>query len=210
VRRPRAAAPLGLAGLVGVLLGVTACADDGPPLVARDVSVRAAGCSLRDALARGIVVAPGAVLTVAHVARGATGITVDGAPGVVVAIDPRIDAALVRARTTTGPVVPAPSAAPGPAVLDGQPVTVERTVTADVEEPSDDTTYRRAALVVAGHVERGESGSPVLDPRGRLLGMVFAASRDADDVAYAVDVRELRAFVQSSLANTTAVDLGRC
>jgi S1-C subfamily serine protease len=107
-------------------------------------------------------------------------------------------------------VTAAPSARPGPAVLDGRPVTVSRTVTADVEEPHDDTTYRRAALVIDGHVERGESGSAVLDPRGRLLGMVFAASRDTDDVAYAVDVTELRAFVQSSLGNTTAADLGRC
>jgi S1-C subfamily serine protease len=203
-----AAAVVGLGGLVGLLL--VACADDGPPLAARDVSVHAAGCSLRDAAARGIVVAPGAVLTVAHVVRGATGVTVDGAPGAVVAIDPRIDAALVRVRTTSGTVEPAPSAAPGPAVLDGQPVTVERTVTADVEEPHDDTTYRRAALVLSGHVERGQSGSAVLDPSGRLLGMVFAASRDASDVAYAVDVDELRAFVQSSLASTTAVDVGGC
>ena len=198
-----------LLGLAAAL-GSVACADDGPPLAVRDLSVHAAGCSLRDALARGIVVAPGAVLTVAHVVRGATGVTVDGAPGTVVAIDPRIDAALVRARTTTGTVTVAMSARPGPAMLDGRPVTVSRTVTADVEEPHDDTTYRRAALVIAGHVERGESGSAVLDPRGRLLGMVFAASRDTDDVAYAVDVSEVRAFVQSSLGSTAAVDVGRC
>jgi S1-C subfamily serine protease len=198
------------AALATLGLAAVACTDDGPPLVVRDVSVHASGCSLRDALARGIVVAPGVVLTVAHVVRGATGVTVDGSPGAVVAIDPRIDAALVRARTTTGTVEAAASARPGPAVLEGQPVTVQRTVTADVEEPHDATTYRRAALVLAGHVERGQSGSAVLDPRGRLLGMVFAASRDVDDVAYAVDVGELRAFVASSLDHTSPVDLGRC
>jgi S1-C subfamily serine protease len=191
-------------------LALAACADDGPPPVARDVSVHAAGCSLRDALARGIVVAPDAVLTVAHVLRGATGVTVDGSPGTVVAIDPRIDAALVRVRTTSGTVAPAPSAEPGPAVLEGRPITVTQTVTADVDEPHDDTTYRRAALVLAGHVERGESGSAVLDPRGRLLGMVFAASRDTGDVAYAVDVSELQPFVESSLANHGPADVGRC
>jgi S1-C subfamily serine protease len=206
MKRPSAAVLLGFAGMVCL----SACADDGPPLASRDLSVHAAGCSLRDAVARGIVVAPGAVLTVAHVVRGATGVTVDGSPGEVVAIDPRIDAALVRAHTTTGTVTAAASARPGPAVLDGQPVTVQRKVTADVDEPHDDTTYRRAALVVAGHVERGESGSAVLDPRGRLVGMVFAASRETDDVAYAVDVSELRTFVESSLGSTTAVDLGRC
>jgi S1-C subfamily serine protease len=196
--------------VAGALAPAAACADDGPPLVARDVSVHAAGCSLRDALARGIVVAPGIVLTVAHVVRGATGVTVDGAPGTVVAIDPRIDAALVRVRTRSGSVTPAQSVAPGPAVLEGRPITVARTVTADVDEPHDDTTYRRAALELAAHVERGESGSAVLDPRGRLLGMVFAASRDTDDVAYAVDVRELQPFVRSSLASREPADVGRC
>ncbi len=210
MRRPWAATLLGVAGTVGLAVAVVACADDGPAPVARDVSVRVAGCSLRDALARGIVVAPGAVLTVAHVVRGATGVTVDGAPGTVVAIDPRIDAALLRVDTATGPVTPASSARPGPATLDGRPVTVARTVTADVEEPHDATIYRRAALVVAGHVERGESGSAVLDLRGRLLGMVFAASRETDGVTYAVDVRELRPFLEASLGNTGPADVGRC
>jgi S1-C subfamily serine protease len=205
VRKRWAAAPLA-AGL----LVAAACTDDGPPPVARDVSVHVAGCSLRDAVARGIVVAPGVVLTVAHVVRGATAVRADGSPGVVVAVDPRIDAALVRVHTTTGAVVPAPAGRPGPALLEGRPVTVERAVTANVEEPHDDATYRRAALVLAGHVERGQSGSAVLDPRGRLLGMVFATSRDGGDVAYAVDVSELRAFVAEAGADRTPADLGRC
>ena len=129
-----------------------------------DVEVRAAGCSLVDELSKGIVVADGRVLTAAHGLRGATAVTVDGEPATVVALDHRIDAALLAAPTTGRPVAIATEVAPGPARIDGRPVVVERLVVASVEEPRDDATYRRRALVIDGDVRPGDSGSGVSAP----------------------------------------------
>ena len=43
-----------------------------------------------------------------------------------------------------------------------------------VEEPRDDATYRRQALVIDGDVRPGDSGSCVQQPDGELIGMVFS------------------------------------
>jgi hypothetical protein len=150
------------------------------------------------------------VLTTAHGLRGATSLTVDGAPASVVAVDDRIDAALLATPTTGAPVAIAGHDAPGSARVAGRPVTVERLVTASVEEPRDDATYRRRALVIDGEVDPGDSGSGLFGPDGRLLGMVFAASARRDAVAYAVAASELAPFVAAHAGDTGAVDLGPC
>lgn len=192
------------------LLAATGCADDGPRAVASDVEVRAAGCSLVDQLARGMVVSDGYVLTVAHVVRGASTVTVDGAPGVVVAVDPRIDAALIAVATHGPAAATAASVANRRASIAGRPVVVERLVVASIDEPSDGETYRRRALVLDGQVTHGDSGSGVFGPDGGLLGMVFAASTRDGSVAYAVAASELRPFIEQHAGSTDAVDLGSC
>ena len=201
--------PVRRVGIV-VLLALAACADDGPPAAAPDMEVRAAGCSLVDELSKGIVVADGRVLTAAHGLRGATAVTVDGEPATVVALDHRIDAALLAVPTTGRPVAIATEVAPGPARIDGRPVVVERLVVASVEEPRDDATYRRRALVIDGDVRPGDSGSGVRQPDGQLIGMVFAASTRTDSVAYAVAASELRAVPRRQPETAEPVDLGTC
>ena len=189
------------------MLVLTGCADDGPPAVASDVEVRAAGCSLVDELSSGIVVADGVVLTAAHGLRGATAVTVDGAPAVVLAVDHRIDAALVAVATTGPPVAMSAHVAPGPAGIDGRPVVVERLVVAVVDEPLDDATYRRQALVIDADVDPGDSGAGVFGPDGSLLGMVFATSTRRESIAYAVAASELQPFVASVLSSATGPPL---
>ena len=143
------------------------------------------------------------MLTAAHGLRGAETVTVDGAPAVVVAVDHRIDAALVAVAATGSSVAFATHVAPGPARIDGRPVAVERLVVANVDEPRDGATYRRRALVIDGDVAPGDSGSGVFGADGRLLGMVFAASTRQESVAYAVAASELQPFVESVLSFET-------
>ena len=82
------------------------------------MEVRAGGCSLVDELAVGSVVGEGLVLTVAHVLRGASSVRVDGRAGDVVALDHRIDAALIATDLDAAPVefadAPQPGAADSP------------------------------------------------------------------------------------------------
>ena len=47
--------------------------------------------------------------------------------------------------------------------------------------------YARPALELAGEISGGDSGAPVVDGGGRLLGVVFARSRRLPGTAYAVD-----------------------
>ena len=188
---------------------LVACSDDGPPAPAEAVSVRASGCAAVDDVASGVVVAPGHVLTVAHVLRDATTVTIDGVPGVVVALDARLDAAVVAAATDGPPVTLASDVGAGPARIGRQVVTVRRVVVAEVEEPRDATTYTRRALVLDADVGHGDSGAAVLADDGALLGMVFASSTRTEDVAYAVTADELAPLVSAALAAPAAIVL-RC
>ncbi len=191
-----------------IILASGGCGDDGAHPRPRTVEVRAGGCSLVDELAVGSVVGEGLVLTVAHVLRGASSVRVDGRRGDVVALDHRIDAALIAADLDAAPAEFADSPQPGAADLPDGPVRVTRVVDANVDEPRDDTTYQRHALVLDGDVVKGESGSPVVAPDGSMLGMVFATSTGQEHVAYAVSSTELAPFVAT--AGTETVDTGDC
>jgi S1-C subfamily serine protease len=45
---------------------------------------------------------------------------------------------------------------------------------------------RRPALELEAHVRSGDSGAPLVDPDGRVMGVLFASSRSSKDTAYAV------------------------
>jgi len=186
------------------------CGDDGPVPPPRAVEVRASGCSLADELAVGAPIGDGLVLTVGHVLRGASGVTVDGRRGEVVALDHRIDAGLVavdldapRAHFSSAPSTGVVTLPDGPALL----IDV---VDANVDEPRDGTTHRRRALVLSADVVKGESGSLVLAPDSSILGMVFATSTGRHNVAYAVSSTELKPFVNAGRVAAGPVDTGDC
>ena len=190
----------------------TGCtADDGAqPPAERAREVRVSGCPA-SGVATGIDVGDGLVVTVAHVLRGADAITVDGGPAVAVVLDHRADLAVVTTARRS-PVVPIGPGGPGAARLvtagGSRTVHVDRRVTARIDEPRDDATYTRSALVVDGRVVPGESGSGLFDPAGRLTGVVFAASELAER-AYAVAGDEIAAVVDRA-APRRPVDLGDC
>jgi hypothetical protein len=187
VRRPLVAA----AALITI--GTVACGDDGPRSSPAIVAVRVSGCELRDELATGIVVADGLVLTVAHVLDGRKRVSVDGTAGSVVAVDERIDAALITA-DVRGPAVRFDVLArPGPVTITGNAASVTRVIDADVEPRGGGEPVRRRALVLDVPVRRGDSGAD----DGAVRGMVFAVSTGQDSTSYAVDAGELVAFVSA-------------
>ena len=185
--RPAAGEPSRRAGRRCACSRSPACADDGPPAVAPDVEVRAAGCSLVDELSSGIVVADGRVLTAAHGLRGADGGDRRRRAGDGRRRRPPHRRRPHRRRRRPGPPVAiAADVAPGRHGSTAGRSTVERLVVAAVEEPRDDATYRRQALVLDGDVGPGDSGSGVVRS-GR------AAARDGlRRVRRATDVGRLR------------------
>jgi S1-C subfamily serine protease len=62
-----------------------------------------------------------------------------------------------------------------------------RRITANVRDAPGAAAQVRPALELRTEVEQGDSGAPVLDLNGRVLGMLFAQAADRNDRAYALD-----------------------
>ncbi|MDA0138801.1 S1 family peptidase [Solirubrobacter deserti] len=127
------------------------------------------------AIATAVPAGPGRVLTVAHVLDGARTVHVGARPARVLRIDRRLDLAELAV-----PGLVAPSLRLGGhggatvrVLRDGRAVTlstrVRRRATASIGDVRD-----RPVLELATAVRPGDSGAPVLDRHGRLLGLVFA------------------------------------
>lgn len=59
-------------------------------------------------------------------------------------------------------------------------------------------------------VEPGNSGGPVVDPSGALVGVVFAKSLDDENTGYALTLSEAKPDIDAGVAATDAVSTGGC
>jgi hypothetical protein len=75
---------------------------------------------------------------------------------------------------------------------------IRRRIIARVHDPVDAAIHVRAALELETQVAAGDSGVPVLDARARLVGMVFAVSRERPNTSYGVAVDELAPLVEAA------------
>jgi len=173
----------------------------------------------------GFVIAPDRVLTNAHVVAGSnsTTVEVDGEarPATVVLYDPRTDVAVLQVDNLGLPALPfAPGTAESGAdaivagyPLDG-PFTVRAArIRADFDLRGPDiygNTVTRDVYTVRGTVQSGNSGGPLLDAQGRVLGVVFGAAPDAKDVGFVLTAAEVADEVASGATDTTAADTGAC
>jgi S1-C subfamily serine protease len=151
-------------------------------------------------LATGFAAGGDRVVTVAHVLDAGGAVTVDGRAAKVRRVDERNDLALLIVRGLRAPAVRAASVGDASrlALRTGtRTATVRRPISATVTvTPA--PPVRRAALELAADVEHGDSGAPVLDGRGRVTGVVFAASTGRPHTAYAVDGAALAALLTGS------------
>ena len=133
----------------------------------------------------GTVIEDGRVLTVDHVLAGARRIEVDGRPATVVRRRPGMDLAVLRVPGVRGPRVRFGEARAGDEVrVLARPAVVRRRVSARlVDAPG---RPRRPSLELGVAVASGDSGAPVVDGRGRVVGVIFARSTRRGGTAYAV------------------------
>jgi S1-C subfamily serine protease len=173
----------------------------------------------------GFVIAPDRVLTNAHVVAGSNSTTVevdgDARAATVVLYDPRTDVAVLQVDGLGLPALRfAPDAAESGAdaivagyPLDG-PFTVRAArIRADFDLRGPDiygNTVTREVYTVRGTVQSGNSGGPLLDAQGRVLGVVFGAAPDADDVGFVLTADEVADEVAAGAIDTTAADTGAC
>ncbi|MCC6831440.1 MAG: MarP family serine protease [Thermoleophilia bacterium] len=164
-------------------------------------------------LGTGWVAAPGVVVTNAHVVAGEDRPRVTDAgdgtrTGTVVYADLRNDVAVVRVDGLDVPALPIGADPAYGAQLvftghpDGGPLSHRPATSGGVESTFTRDAVGRPAwrpfLVLRGIVRPGNSGGPVTDGRGRLVGMISAG--DGDRLGFAVPVAQLRAALAAPRA----------
>lgn len=201
------------------------------PKVVADSDVMAAGASVVRVLGTacglgiegsGWVVAPGLVVTNAHVVAGEddTTVTTQGGASLEatpVHYDPENDLAVLRidAGLPALPVVPDPKSGATAAVLgypENGPYAVAPARLGETRETIGEDSYgqgpvRRPIASLRGTVRSGNSGGPIVDSRGRVLGTVFAATTSGAPGGFAVPNEVVEAALRKTSTN---VDTGPC
>jgi S1-C subfamily serine protease len=188
--------------LVAVALGAFGCGGADAPNAPAPTVVRViAGDGPAREVATGWVAGDGRVMTVAHPLDGAAGRVRVVVPGgaaraaIVVARSARLDVAVLAVAGLRAPTLLASAGRAGqPAALwvlrEGRPqrlpATVRRAITARVHAQPGDAPQVRPGLELAAPIAGGDSGAPLLDAQGRLLGVAFARADRDEGLAYAV------------------------
>ncbi|MEO8106242.1 MAG: MarP family serine protease [Actinomycetes bacterium] len=174
----------------------------------------------------GFAFGPGRFLTNAHVVAGTKSIQVvreDGqaAPGEVVYFDPDMDLAVidapdlgVRALSFSGSGSRGDDVAvigyPENGGLDATPARIRDELVAPGNDIYGGGAVVREVLSLRADVRPGNSGGPVVNREGDVVGVVFAASVDRDDTGYAMTSRQVAEAVSKGLTASKPVSTGPC
>lgn len=173
-----------------------------------------------------VLVAPGYLVTNAHVVAGAT--TVRAALGssvadaVPVLFDPDLDVAVLYAPDLDGPTLRFATRVPergseaaalgyaggGPLVV--LPAAVAGAYQATGHDIYDAGLITREIVELRAAIEPGDSGGPLILEDGTIGGLVFAESRADPNVGYALSPTAVATRVGPALSRTSKVDVGAC
>jgi len=173
----------------------------------------------------GFVVAPERVMTNAHVVAGTAAVTVDTAGGpldaTVVLFDPEVDVAILAVPgLVSQPLTFAPSPAetgddaivlgyPGGGPYTASAARIRETLDLQGPDIYRGGTVEREVYTVRGTIRQGNSGGPLVDPYGRVLGMVFGAAVDDSDTGFVLTSAEVSRQLQMAGGNVP-VETGAC
>jgi len=173
----------------------------------------------------GFVVAPNRVMSNAHVVAGAESATVevDGRTydAYVISYDPQADISILdvpelpaaplqfaqgEAATGTDAVV---MGYPGGGDFAATPARIRETIELNGPDIYRSTTVTRQVYTIRGSVRQGNSGGPMIDRSGQVLGVVFGAAVDDADTGFVLTAEEVRRQLDK-LGNTQRVPTGAC
>ncbi len=173
----------------------------------------------------GFVLSPDRVMTNAHVVAGANSVTVEASGNPydanVVSYDPTVDIAILAVpNLPPGPLAfaNAPAKSGTEAIVMGYPggggfVATPARIRELIELSGPDI-YRNASVnrevyTIRAGVEQGNSGGPLIDLNGQVLGVVFGAAVDDNDTGFVLTAKEVAAQL-SHIGDTAPVATGQC
>jgi S1-C subfamily serine protease len=154
----------------------------------------------------GFPIGDGLVVTNAHVVSGTTDHRIQTPDGTVlratvVYFDPEVDIALLRVPGYAGPVLEFAQAGrgtegavigyPGGGPESIEPAVVDGAVNAEGRDIYNSNLVTRQIYVLQSRVRPGNSGGPLVDTQGHVLGVVFATSATQSEQAYALTNDEI-------------------
>lgn len=173
----------------------------------------------------GFVAAPNRVMSNAHVVAGSESVTVeaDGQmyDAFVVSYDPQADISILdvpNLPSTPLEFAATPATTGTDAVVMGYPgggnfVATPARVREIIELSGPDiyrsTTVEREVYTIRGNVRQGNSGGPMIDREGRVLGVVFGAAVDDADTGFVLTANEVSDQL-AKLGDTARVPTGAC
>ena len=189
------------------------------------MKIEGAACS-RLQEGSGFVVAPGVVVTNAHVIAGVSHpfVVVGNTPTAAtpVLFDPDLDLAVLRDPSVKGPslqlaatTIPRGTQAavvgyPGGGPIDAQPAVVLTELDAVGRNIYGTTTTERNVYEIEGIVRPGNSGGPLIEADGTVIGVVFARSTLNGDIGYALTSTDVRAETLHGETLDVPVTTGPC
>jgi S1-C subfamily serine protease len=173
----------------------------------------------------GFVVAPNRVMSNAHVVAGSESVTVevDGQTydAGVVSYDPSADISILdvpnlpapplqfdmqEAKSGTDAVV---MGYPGGGDFTATPARIREVIRLNGPDIYHTTTVTREVYTIRGTVRQGNSGGPLIDKGGAVLGVVFGAAVDDADTGFVLTADEV-ARQMAKVGSTQRVQTGAC
>lgn len=173
----------------------------------------------------GFVVAPNRVMSNAHVVAGADSVTIEADGKTydagVVSYDPNADISILDVPNL--PITPlqfaeqpAPKGTdavvmgyPGGGDFLATPARVREIIELNGPDIYRTTTVTREVYTVRGTVRQGNSGGPMINRAGKVLGVVFGAAVDDADTGFVLTAKEVEHQL-AKIGNTQRVATGTC
>jgi S1-C subfamily serine protease len=174
----------------------------------------------------GFVIAPNRVMSNAHVVAGSDSVTVEADDGkeydaTVVSYDPNADISILDvpnlpiqplqfaeepAKSGTDAVV---LGFPGGGDFVATPARVREIIELSGPDIYKTTTVNREVYTIRGLVRQGNSGGPMINRSGQVIGVVFGAAVDDSDTGFVMTTDEVSRQL-AKIGNTARVPTGAC
>lgn len=90
-----------------------------------------------------------------------------------------------------------------------RPATIQGEGFAPVQNVTTGDTLSRSIIQIAGRVEQGNSGGPLLDANGHVVGVIFAKAVEGE-AGYAIPMEQVSNILEAAAGSTAPISTGEC